>query len=61
MYRHLRRRENIRLQYIEESAEKEDLEKEFQEKLIKNYVEAEERTSKKRAKRYVHTYLVTLL
>ena len=52
VYRHLRRRENIRQQYIQEEAEKEDNELEFQEKLAKNFIEAEERTSKKRAKRY---------
>lgn len=51
VYRHLRRRENIRQQHIQENAVKEDLELEFQEKLARNYIEAEERTSKKRAKR----------
>ena len=51
VYRHLRRRENIRQQYIEENAEKDDLEMEFQIKLAQNQMEAEQRTSKKRAKR----------
>jgi len=53
VYRHLRRRENIRQQHIEETAKKDDLEEEFQQKLAKHRIEAEERTSKKRAKRYV--------
>lgn len=51
VYRHLRRRENIRQQYIQENAEKDDLEIEFQIKLAQNQMEAEQRTSKKRAKR----------
>lgn len=51
VYRHLRRRENIRQQFIQENAVKDDQEMEFQERLAKNYIEAEERTSKKRAKR----------
>jgi hypothetical protein len=53
VYRHLRRRENIRQQYIQENADKDDLEMEFQIKLAQNQMEAEQRTSKKRAKRYV--------
>lgn len=51
VYRHLRRRENIRQEHMQRSAKTEDLELEFQEKLARNYMEAEERTSKKRAKR----------
>ena len=51
VYRHLRRRENIRQQHIQENAVKEDLEVEFQEKLAKHRIEDEERTAKKRAKR----------
>ena len=51
VYRHLRRRENIRQQHIAESAKKDDLELEFQERLARHRIEAEERTSKKRAKR----------
>ena len=53
VYRHLRRRETIRQQFIDTSAKKEILEEEFQDKLIKNYIQAEEKTSKKRAKRYI--------
>ena len=53
VYRHLRRRENDRQQIIQENAEKEDREIEFQEKLLANKLAAEERTSKKRAKRCV--------
>lgn len=52
VYRHLRRRENARQDYIQKTAQKEDLELEFQEKLARNHILAEERTSKKRAKRY---------
>ena len=51
MYRHLRRRENIRQQWISETAEREDKEVEFQEKLASNRKAAEEKTAKKRAKR----------
>ena len=51
VYRHLRRRENIRQQWISEMAEKDDKEMEFQEKLASNLKAAEERTAKKRAKR----------
>lgn len=51
VYRHLRRRENIRQQFIQENAVKDDLEQEFQERLAKNHIEAEVRTAKKRAKR----------
>ena len=52
VYRHLRRRENIRQQYIQESAVKEDLDMEFLGRVAKNRLEAEARTEKKRAKRY---------
>ena len=52
VYRHLRRRENIRQQWISETAERDDKELEFQQKLASNMIEAEERTAKKRAKRY---------
>ena len=51
VYRHLRRRENIRVQHIDEAAEKEDLDDAFQERLVWNKLVAEQRTSKKRAKR----------
>ena len=51
VYRHLRRRENIRQQWISELAEKDDKEAEFQEKLASNRKAAEEKTAKKRAKR----------
>ncbi len=53
VYRHLRRRETLRQQCIDEGAKKEMMEEEFQDKLVKNYIQAEERTGKKRAKRYV--------
>ena len=52
VYRHLRRRENMRQQHIQENAEKDDLDEEFQEKLARNMMADDERTSKKRAKRY---------
>ena len=51
MYRHLRRRENIRQQWISESADRDDKDAEFQEKLASNWKAAEEKTAKKRAKR----------
>lgn len=51
VYRHLRRRENDRQNYISHKAEEEDLELEFQQKLAANKAEADARTAKKRAKR----------
>ena len=51
MYRHLRRRENTRQQCIQDAAEKESLEDEFQMKLAANRKVDEEKTEKKRAKR----------
>ena len=51
VYRHLRRRENIRQQWISETAQRDDKDVEFQEKLASNWKAAEEKTAKKRAKR----------
>lgn len=51
VYRHLRRRENIRQQYIQETAEKDELDIEFQERLAWKKLQDDQRTSKKRAKR----------
>lgn len=51
VYRHLRRRELTRQQWIQEQAERGDKEREFQELLAANKAAAEERTAKKRAKR----------
>jgi len=42
----------MRQQYIEENATKEDLDDAFQERLVWNKLVADQRTSKKRAKRY---------
>lgn len=53
VYRHLRRRENIRQQWIQEEAEQEQMEDEFQMKLAANRQADQERTEKKRAKRFV--------
>ena len=52
MYRHLRRRENDRQAFIQNCAGKEIKDIEFQEKLMANKLAADQRTSKKRAKRY---------
>jgi hypothetical protein len=52
VYRHLRRYEMIRQQHINETAEKEDKDTEFQQRLAQKRAEDEARTSKKRAKRY---------
>ena len=51
VYRHLRRRENIRQQWISDASERDDKDAEFQEKLASNRKAAEEKTAKKRAKR----------
>ncbi len=51
VYRHLRRRENDRQAIINENAEADDREMEFQTKLIANKLADEAKTSKKRAKR----------
>ena len=51
VYRHLRRRENDRQNFISQKAEEEELELEFQQKLAANKAEADARTAKKRAKR----------
>ena len=51
VYRHLRRRENDRMDYINRKATEEDLDIDFQLKLAAHKAEAESRTAKKRAKR----------
>ena len=53
VYRHLRRRENDRQEFIQKGAEKEIKDIEFQERLMANKLAADQRTNKKRAKRYV--------
>lgn len=53
VYRHLRRRENDRQAIIENNAAVEEQDREFQEKRLANKMADDERTSKKRAKRYV--------
>ena len=51
VYRHLRRYEMSRQQWIEETAKAEDKDTEFLMRLAEKKVEAEEKTAKKRAKR----------
>lgn len=52
MYRHLRRKEMLRQDWIQEHAKEEDQEKEFQERRAANLAVAESKTAKKRARRY---------
>jgi hypothetical protein len=52
IYRHLRRKETLRQNYIREEAEKEEKEEEFQMKLAANKAKSEGSTAKKRAKRF---------
>ena len=51
MYRHLRRRENDRQDFIAVKANEEELEEEFQEAVAMHRAEDDARTAKKRAKR----------
>lgn len=55
VYRHLRRYEMIRQQWISETAEKEDKDSEFQQRLAEKKAAMEEKTAKKRAKRWVES------
>ena len=52
MYRHLRRRENDRQDFIATKAEDEHKEEEFQQILALHRAEDNAKTAKKRAKRY---------
>lgn len=52
VYRHLRRKEMLRQDWIQEHAKEEELEKEFEERRAENLAIAENKTAKKRAKRY---------
>ena len=56
VYRHLRRYESIRQDWIKETAEKEDKDAEFQMRLAEKRAAAEQKTAKKRAKRYTIIY-----
>ncbi|XP_054103773.1 PRKR-interacting protein 1 isoform X1 [Callithrix jacchus] len=51
VYRHLRRREYQRQDYMDAMAEKQKLDAEFQKRLEKNKIAAEEQTAKRRKKR----------
>ncbi|GFY60397.1 PRKR-interacting protein 1 homolog [Trichonephila inaurata madagascariensis] len=51
VYRHLRRKEYTRQKVIDEKAEKEKLDEEYQQKILENQRIMEERTAKNRAKR----------
>ncbi|GFT68014.1 PRKR-interacting protein 1 homolog [Nephila pilipes] len=51
VYRHLRRKEYTRQKMIDEKAEREKLDEEYQNKILENRRIMEERTAKKRAKR----------
>ena len=57
VYRHLRRRENDRQDYISSKAEEEKLEEEFQQTVAVHRAEDDARTAKKRAKRSVLTLI----
>ncbi|KAL5477111.1 hypothetical protein EMCRGX_G023856, partial [Ephydatia muelleri] len=51
VYRHLRRKEMLRQDWIQENAKDEELQKEFEERREANLTAAESKTAKKRAKR----------
>ncbi|XP_044129456.1 PRKR-interacting protein 1 [Bufo gargarizans] len=51
VYRHLRRREYQRQEYMDTLSDKQRLDEEFQRKLKENQIKAEERTAKRRLKR----------
>uniref|UniRef100_A0A8B9QF02 PRKR interacting protein 1 n=1 Tax=Apteryx owenii TaxID=8824 RepID=A0A8B9QF02_APTOW len=53
VYRHLRRREYQRQDFMDAMAEKQKLDEEFQKKLERNKMIAEEQTAKRRRKRHV--------
>ena len=53
MYRHLRRKEYARQGWIDQQAEAEEQNLEFMQRLVEKRAAAEEKTSKKRAKRLV--------
>uniref|UniRef100_A0A8C9MTB1 PRKR interacting protein 1 n=1 Tax=Serinus canaria TaxID=9135 RepID=A0A8C9MTB1_SERCA len=55
VYRHLRRREYQRQDFMDAMAEKQRLDEEFQKKLERNKMIAEEQTAKRRRKRQVGT------
>ena len=59
VYRHLRRRENERQDYISTKAHEEELEEEFQQTLALHRAEDNTKTAKKRAKRYGLHYCMT--
>ena len=60
MYRHLRRSEMIRQDYIEKTATAEEKDLEFLQRMAERRMEDEERTAKKRAKRCVPYALLKL-
>ncbi|XP_077150555.1 PRKR-interacting protein 1 [Ranitomeya variabilis] len=51
VYRHLRRREYQRQDFMDSLSEKQKLDEDFQKKLRENQIQAEERTAKRRLKR----------
>ncbi|VDO97252.1 unnamed protein product [Soboliphyme baturini] len=53
IYRNIRKKENQRIQFIEQQALKEKLDREFQEKLEKRKREAEEKTARNRSKGFI--------
>uniref|UniRef100_A0A8C5X0H3 PRKR interacting protein 1 n=1 Tax=Malurus cyaneus samueli TaxID=2593467 RepID=A0A8C5X0H3_9PASS len=56
VYRHLRRREYQRQDFMDAMAEKQRLDEEFQKKLERNKMIAEEQTAKRRRKRAQHKH-----
>uniref|UniRef100_A0A8B9GGQ7 PRKR interacting protein 1 n=1 Tax=Amazona collaria TaxID=241587 RepID=A0A8B9GGQ7_9PSIT len=57
VYRHLRRREYQRQDFMDAMAEKQRLDEEFQKKLERNKMIAEEQTAKRRRKRLCPPYM----
>ncbi|KAG8590255.1 hypothetical protein GDO81_006694 [Engystomops pustulosus] len=51
VYRHLRRREYQRQEFMDSMTEKQKLDEDFQRKIRENQIQAEERTAKRRLKR----------
>lgn len=58
VYRHLRRYEMSRQQWIDETAKAEDKDTAFLMRLADKKIEAEEKTAKKRAKRYATKHIL---
>ncbi|KAK7070023.1 PRKR-interacting protein 1 [Halocaridina rubra] len=51
VYRHIRRREYARQEYLHKTKEKDSLDRDYHEKIVQNKLDVEEKAAKKRAKR----------